>query len=61
MAVKDRVKFEEEMKKRHIQENLEQIKKRQQIGGQAYREQKNKRRKEEAEKLFEAEVIKSNV
>jgi len=27
MAMKDRVKFEEDMKKRHIQENLEQIKK----------------------------------
>jgi hypothetical protein len=38
MVIKDRVKFEKEMQKRHIEENLNNIKKRQQIGGQAYKE-----------------------
>lgn len=59
MVIKDRVKFEKEMQKRHIEENLNNIKKRQQIGGQAYKEQKDKQRKLAAEKLFEVEVLKS--
>jgi hypothetical protein len=33
MLMKDRTKFEKEMRERHIQENLANIKKRQQIGG----------------------------
>ena len=40
--MKDQAKFEKEMRERHIQENLANIKKRQQIGGQAYKEQKEK-------------------
>lgn len=55
--MKDRAKFEKEMRERHIQENLANIKKRQQIGGQAYKEQKEKQKKIAAEKLFEAEIL----
>ncbi len=60
MIMKDRAKFEKEMRERHIQENLANIKKRQQIGGQAYKEQKEKQKKMAAEKMFETEVLQAN-
>ena len=53
MALKDRAKFEREMQAIKVQENLERIKKRGQIGGQLCKEKREKKRKDAAEKAFE--------